>query len=133
MYLYSKGERFFAREMAKYSNICPECGGREVTFLFTDLDNITAKEERTKTIYSKLSAFYCLHKHALWCINCNYFDYEDAFRERELTVCFPDLEDYNDVFRVQYINYLRKKFSLVHSMDIRLNELNGLNEEKLGG
>ena len=71
---------------------------------------------------SKSSPHYHLHKDSLWCMNCNYFDFEDAFKEREL-VCFPDLDFLEDIYRIQYINYLRRKFSLVHSAEVRLHEL----------
>ena len=107
--------RLFFRELVKYYNSCPECYSRNITTLYNEIDGGMVLNKRTKKAVDKGDLDFRIHKSCLYCVQCNYYDFPDAFREREIKLYPIDQFEYNEVYdilRMKYVSYLRKKFSL---------------------
>lgn len=116
--VYMNGSEFFSREMVKYYNSCPECYSRCITTLYTEMEQGLLLNRRTKKAVDEDDVDYRIHKSCLYCEQCRYYDFPDAFREREIRILPMDHVDYLEydevynILRMRYIGYLRKKFSL---------------------
>jgi hypothetical protein len=120
--------------MVEFYNSCPECFSQDITHRFLKLDGGKVVDLRTKKAVNKDDLDFRIHENALYCKCCHYYDFPDAFRERKLTVNDPEFDDVYGILRLQYVNYLRKKYSLLNSHEVYSNDvyLNGVKGRKEG-